>query len=156
MVLHALETAAGSTFATGEAGVMFDLATGVLTFNSAFDGTLTFDVTAIDDSTPDSGETVELHLVGGSATITNGTATITDGNAVVTITDLDQAVSFDLDAAPASISEEAPGTATFTLAMSGGPLNGSNTATGGGGIRMLEGLPPVQVDPGVLVVGLEV
>ncbi len=47
----------------------------------------------------------------------------------VNITEIDEAVSFSIGASPASISEEAEASATFTISMIGFPLNAGNTAT---------------------------
>ncbi len=62
-------------------------------------------------------------------TIVEGSASITVPSASVDITEIDEAVSFSIGASPASISEEAEASATFTISLTGFPLNAGNTAT---------------------------
>ena len=99
-----------------------------LTFTSAYNGNpIVFSVAAINDDEIEGNETIVATL--SAATIAEGTASIGNASAPVTITEIDQAISFSIAASPDSISEEAAGVATFTLSVTGFPLNAGNTAT---------------------------
>ncbi len=118
--------AALQAVADATAGVSFDGTT--LTFNSSFVGsTLAFTVTAENDDAIEGIESIVSTL--SNPTIVEGSASITVPSASVDITEIDEAVSFSIGASPASISEEAEASATFTISLTGFPLNAGNTAT---------------------------
>ena len=99
-----------------------------LTFTSAYSGNpIVFSVAVANDDVVEGPETIIATL--SNQTIVEGTASIGTASDTVTITEIDQAISFSIAASPDSISEEAAGVATFTLSMSGFPLNTGNTAT---------------------------
>ena len=100
-IVSAIATAAAA------ANVGFNTTTGVLTFTSASATSFNVTISAINDAVPDSGETVQINLVAGSATIAEGAAAIGTGAASTTITDIDQSVVFNVAVSPTSISEEA-------------------------------------------------
>ena len=115
-ILNAIATAATA------AGVGFNTTTGVLTFTSASATTFNVTVSALNDDLLDSGETVQINLVAGSATITEGNATIGTGSASTTITDIDTADSNDFD-------NKVPGINTPPYVFG---TTGADTITGGG------------------------
>ena len=86
-----------------------------------------FTVSAVNDDLIEGTETIVATLSG--QTIVEGTATITTPSDSVDITEIDEAISFSIAADVSSISEEAGATATFTISMTGFPLNAGNTAS---------------------------
>src|SRR6185436_20490856 len=64
-----------------------------------------------------------------NASVVEGTASITTPSATVNITEIDEAITFSIAASPGSISEEAAASTTFTISMTGFPLNAGNTAS---------------------------
>ncbi len=112
-----------------------------LTFTSAYDGSpISFTVSATDDSLVEGVETIVASLANPS--IGAGTAAILVPSDTVNITEIDNAVTFaiavssedasnDAGSQSATVNEEtaADNLGTFQIAMSGGPLTGSNQAS---------------------------
>ena len=120
-LLAALQTVADATDGVTLVGIHADL-------DSSFVGsTLAFTVAAVDDNELDSGETIVATLSG--PTVTEGSATLGTASDSVTITEIDQSISFSIAADVDSISEETGPSATFTISLTGFPLNAGNTAT---------------------------
>ncbi|MBR1227157.1 hypothetical protein JQ600_19690, partial [Bradyrhizobium sp. AUGA SZCCT0176] len=120
-LLAALQTVADAT-----AGV--SLSGSTLTFDSSFVGsTLAFTVSAVNDDLIEGTETIVATL--SNQTIVEGTAAITTASDSVDLTEIDQAVSFSMAADQTAISEEAGASVTFTISLTGFPLNPGNSAT---------------------------
>jgi hypothetical protein len=114
--------AAGLTI-SGQTGTSVTLTWGAGDSNS-FDVNLT----AYNDQLVESGQTLSLTLSGQSVSYGTAAVPAAQSAASLTITDIDQSVTFDVAVDTASISEEALGSATFTISVSEA-LNAGNTAT---------------------------
>ena len=92
-----------------------------------YGGPIAFTVNAVNDDLLDSSETIVATL--SAETIDEGTASITTASDSVNITDIDEAISFSIAADVPLDQRGRRGTATFTITLSGFPLNTGNSAT---------------------------